>query len=219
VLVTCWSVKGGSGTSVVAASLAVVAARRQPSLLVDLAGDSAAILGLAEPASGVWAWLGSTSAPAAALARLEIEAAPGLRLLPAGPPARVDDGERGALFAALLGADTRPVIVDAGRLHGGAGTAEGVRTTLAGAASVSLLVLRPCYLALRRAVAAPVRPSGVVLVTEPGRALGRSDVEQVLGVPVRAEIAIDASVARAVDAGLLSTRLPRGLERALRDAA
>jgi MinD-like ATPase involved in chromosome partitioning or flagellar assembly len=219
VLVTCWSVKGGSGTSVVAASLAVVAARRQPSLLVDLAGDSAAILGLAEPASGVWAWLGSPSAPAAALTRLETDGAPGLRLLPAGPPSRVDDGERGALLAALLGAETRSVIVDAGRIDGGAGAAEGVRTTLAGAASVSLLVLRPCYLALRRAVAAPVRPSGVVLITEPGRALGRSDVEQVLGVPVRAEIALDPGVARAVDAGLLATRLPRGLERALRDAA
>ena len=218
-LVACWSVKGGSGTSVVAASLALVAARRRPSLLVDLGGDSAAILGVAEPVSGVWAWLGSVSAPAAALSRLEVDAAPGLRLLPAGPPPGAEDGDRGALFAALLGADTRTVIVDVGRLGNGAGGAESVRARIAAAAPVSLLVLRPCYLALRRAVTAAIRPSAVVLVSEPGRALGRSDVEHVLGVPVRAEITVDPAVSRAVDAGLLATRLPRALERALRDAA
>jgi hypothetical protein len=64
-----------------------------------------------------------------------------------------------------------------------------------------------------------VRPSGVVLDTEPGRSLVRRDVEYVLGAPVRAEIELDPLVARAVDAGLLATRLPRGLHRALRDAA
>jgi hypothetical protein len=90
---------------------------------------------------------------------------------------------------------------------------------VAAAASASLLVLRPCYLSLRRALQAPMRPSGVILVSEPGRSLGRSDVEDVLGVPVRAVVGIDPAVARAVDAGLLATRLPRGLERALRHAA
>jgi hypothetical protein len=86
-------------------------------------------------------------------------------------------------------------------------------------AATSLLVLRPCFLALRRAVTAPIRPSGVVLVREPGRALGRRDVEAALGVPVRAELDVDPSVARAVDAGLLVTRLPRALTHALRRAA
>jgi hypothetical protein len=59
----------------------------------------------------------------------------------------------------------------------------------------------------------------VVLVTEPGRALDRGDVERVVGAPVRAEVAVDPAVARAVDAGLLVSRLPRGLERSLRRAA
>jgi hypothetical protein len=90
---------------------------------------------------------------------------------------------------------------------------------VASVSSLSLLVLRPCYLALRRALAAPLRPSGVILVVEPNRSLSRRDVEDVLGVPVRAQIAWDPQVARAVDAGLLSTRLPRGLDRALRAAA
>jgi hypothetical protein len=90
---------------------------------------------------------------------------------------------------------------------------------VAAAASTSLLVLRPCYLSLRRALQAPVRPSGVILVTEPGRSLGRSDVEEVLGVPIRAVVGVDPAVARAVDAGVLPARLPRGLERSLRHAA
>jgi hypothetical protein len=67
-----------------------------------------------------------------------------------------------------------------------------------------------------RALGAPVRPSGVVLVSEPRRALGRRDIEDVLGVPVAAEIALDDAVARSVDAGLLARRVPRVLERALR---
>jgi hypothetical protein len=56
----------------------------------------------------------------------------------------------------------------------------------------------------------------VVLVTEPGRALVRGDVENVVGAPVRAEVAVDPAIARAVDAGMLAARMPRLLERALR---
>src|SRR5438477_86168 len=74
-------------------------------------------------------------------------------------------------------------------------------------------------LGLLVARAASVRPPGVVLVEERGRALTRADVEGVLGVPVRAVVEVDSTVARAVDAGLLAGRLPAGLERALRNAA
>ena len=63
-------------------------------------------------------------------------------------------------------------MVDAGSSPAGAAL------DIVAAATVSLLVVRPCFLALRRAVAAPVRPSGVVLVREPGRSLGRRDVEE-----------------------------------------
>jgi hypothetical protein len=64
-----------------------------------------------------------------------------------------------------------------------------------------------------------VRPSEIVLLTEPGRALGRGDVERAVGAPVVAEVAVDPQVARAVDAGLLTSRLPRGLARELARAA
>jgi len=186
VLISCWSVKGGSGTTVVSVALALVLARSSPdgALLLDLAGDAPAVLGLPEPSGPCTAdWLADRDATDDALHRLEVEAAPSLSLLPCGS-----------------------------RLAGPG-------LAVAAAATVSLLVLRPCYLALRRALAAPVCASGVVLVREPGRALGRRDVEDVLGIPVRAEVAWDPAVARMVDAGLLGARVPRGLERAMRAAA
>lgn len=215
-LVACWSAKGGSGTTVVSVALAMMCARSSPAgaLLVDLGGDVPAVLGLADPPGpGLGEWLaGGEAVPADALARLEVEAPAGLRVLPAGATAPGEPG-RTEVLAAVLASDHRPVVVDCGSGPCGPGLA------LAAAASVSLLVLRPCYLSLRRALHAPVRPSGVILVSEPGRSLGRRDVEDVLGVPVRAVVPVDPAVARLVDSGLLPTRLPRGLERALRHAA
>lgn len=217
-LVACWSVKGGAGTTVVAAALALVLARSSPSgaLLADLAGDAPAVLGLPEPdGPGIGGWLGAgPDVPADALVRLEFDAGSGLHLLPSGSSPISGDADRGDVLAALLAVDGRPVVADCGRLE-----RSEVGVALAAGATHSLLVTRACYLALRRATNAPVRPSGVILLTEPGRALGRSDVEQVVGAPVRAEIAVDPAIARAVDAGVLGARLPRGLERALRHAA
>jgi hypothetical protein len=59
----------------------------------------------------------------------------------------------------------------------------------------------------------------VILVDEPGRSLGQRDVEHAIGAPVEAVVSVDPSVARAVDAGLLASRLPRLMTRALRRAA
>ena len=218
-LIACWSPKGGSGTTVVACALAALLSRRSGAgaLLADLSGDAAAVLGVADPdAPGLAEWLAAgPDVPATALPRLEVDAAAGLRLLawkPPGPEFRPAPGRAEALVEALS-ADPRPVVADCGSAASGDGLA------LAAGAAISLLVLRPCYLGLRRALAAPVRPSGVVLVDEGGRALGRRDVEEVLGVPVRAEVAVEEAVARAVDAGLLARRVPRPLERALRSVA
>lgn len=214
-LVACWSSKGGSGTTVVATSLAILLARREAAgaLLVDLGGDAPAALGLAEPAGpGLAGWLGAgDSVPPDALARLEVPVGDGLALLSRGDgpldPARAD------VLTTLLTADPRPVVVDCG-----AGP-DASALTLAAGATRSILVTRACFLALRRALLAPIRPSEVVLLTEPGRSLSRLDVEDCLGAPVVAELAVDPAVARAVDAGLLATRLPRALARELSRAA
>ena len=77
-----------------------------------------------------------------------------------------------------------------------------------------VLVTRPCYLALRRSTITP-RPTHVVLVNEPGRALDAKDVEAVTAVPVTATVPYGLNIARNIDAGLLNTRLPRSLTRSL----
>jgi hypothetical protein len=59
----------------------------------------------------------------------------------------------------------------------------------------------------------------VILVDEPGRGLAQRDVEHALGVPIEAVVSLDPTVSRAVDAGLLASRLPRVMTRALRRAA
>ena len=213
-LVAVWSVKGGSGTTVVAASLGLLLAATDGRgvTLVDLGGDQPAALGVPDPSGpGVADWLAAGDDVATdSLRRLEIEVSPGLRLIPRGSrPATGGSGER---LAAALGGE-RHAVVDCGPPESPVGLA------VAGAAGLSLLVLRPCYLALRRALAVPLRPSGVILVREDGRSLSGRDVEDVLGVPVRAEVAWHPSIARQVDAGLLATRLPRALARELSRAA
>jgi MinD-like ATPase involved in chromosome partitioning or flagellar assembly len=214
-LIACWSPKGGAGTTVVATALALVLADRAPSgaLLADLAGDVPAVLGAAEvEGPGLAGWLAAgAQVPVDALGRLERRPVPRLGLLDrgAGPldPIRAD------VLAALLAADERPAVVDCGTAP------EGAALAVAAAADRNLAVTRPCFLALRRAGAVPLRPTGVVLVAEPGRSLDRRDVEAQLGAPVVATVEVDPAVARAVDAGVLAVRLPRGLARELRHAA
>ena len=80
----------------------------------------------------------------------------------------------------------------------------------------SLMVLRPCYLAIRRATSIGMRADGLIVVREEGRSLSIADIEAAVSVPVVAEIVSDQSIARAIDIGLMSARLPRGLTRPLR---
>lgn len=219
---TFWSPKGGSGTSVFAAACALTLARVHPAgaRLADLAGDQPAILGLpADPEPGLAAWLtAGPEAPTDALDRLAVDVAPSLDLLPAGAGGHpgVEAGgapaEAGAALAVALAAGPRPAVVDAGTARAGAARA------LVEVAGAPVVVLHPCYLALRRAVASPLlgRCRGAVLVEEPGRALTERDVHDVLRLPVLARVPMRAGTARAVDAGVVAGRLPSELARAAR---
>lgn len=213
-LIACWSTKGGVGTSVVAAALALVLGRasERGAVLADLTGDAPAVLGVPEPASpGLAGWLSAgDQVPTEALARIEVDVSPGVGLLPRG------DGpltpERAGVLGAVLDGALRPAVADCGRADGPA-TAEFVAR-----ASRSLLVTRPCFIALRRLGHAPVRATGVILVNEPGRVLTRHDVAAAAKAPIVAEVPLDPQVARLVDAGLLRGRFPRSLQP-LRGAA
>jgi hypothetical protein len=216
-LFACWSPKGGSGTTVVTAALGLLLARAAPpdALVADLAGDLPTALGMPTEATGpgLADWLAAgAEVPDDALARLEVAAGHHLSLLPwrGKTPTSASVATRGNVLAAALAADPRPVVADCGS------ASSDVARAVAADATVSLLVIRPCYLALRRALDAPLRPAAIVLVAEAGRSLGRADVEDVLGAPVLAEVQVETQIARAVDAGLLAGRLPRALERALR---
>ncbi len=208
-MILCWAAKGGSGTTVVACALALGCGHGEPTTLVDLSGDSPTALGLAEPTGpGVTEWLVSPTAGSGDLRRLSIKVRDGVELIPRGKAiAPVDQWSR---LAATL-APPAIFIVDAGtgsppiQLHE--------------AAEHSLLVTRPCFIALRRAQQLDIRPTGIVLVDEPGRALTSADIEHALGAPVVADVRLDPAVARAVDAGLLAARLPRSLMLSLRSAA
>jgi hypothetical protein len=204
----CWAAKGGSGTTVVAASLALAAA--STILLVDLSGDVPAALGISDSTGpGVHDWMRS-EADSERLRALEIEAAPGVSVLQCGRRGE-PEGTRWKALAEHLAQDGRDVVIDAG-------TCDPARE-IHSVADRSWLVTRSCYLSLRAAVRQKARPTGAVFIEEPGRSLRGPDVAAALGVPLVATILFDPAIARAVDAGLLAARVPSVLHRRLREAA
>ena len=176
--------------------------------VVDLAGDIPATLGMAEPVGlGVSDWLMSPDdVDPDALDNLLVSVNSNLSLLPRGN-SHLDTDARFELLARTLSGMQQPIVVDAG-----SGVA---RSPFIAYAQTSYLIIRPCYLALRRAAALEHPPTGIILITEDGRALGRHDVEAVVGAPVVAEVPYESSISRAVDAGLLAGRLPTTLGQRL----
>ena len=210
---TCWSVKGGAGTTVIAAGLGL--ACPEPVTLIDLQGELPAALGLPEPAGqGLADWF-SSDAPPAAIDDLAFDAGRSLRVVHRGVGAVEPDHERWAELAAWLAATLRPFVVDAGSAPPPPALAAAGR----GDDDVGrreLLVVRPCYLTLRRACILVARPDGVIVVDDHHHALTSTDVARSIGAPVVAEVAVDPAIARAVDAGLLAARVPQSLVRPLR---
>lgn len=196
-IILCRSAKGGSGTTVTAAALGLLLAARHRGggYIVDLRGDLAATLGIAEPeGSGM----------------CEVNSA--LRLLPRSSSTGFSETQWLSLATELTSL-RGPVVVDVGTTVPG--------NPLMEAATASYLVTRPCYLALRHGVRHGQRDDyavdGCILVDEPGRALTSGDVAKVLNIPVCATVPYDPAISRAVDAGLLSHRVPRALDEALAD--
>ena len=210
-LTVCWAAKGGSGTTVVSCALALLsAAAHGSSWLIDLAGDVPAALGLVEPAGpGVHDWIGSATAGLPAFEALGVPAAEGMVLIPKGAasPHANADSARWAELGQYLAACPNRVVVDAGSWL--------PPPQFLAAAQHQLLVIRPCYLALRKAVEQNRSTTGVILITGGDRVLIRRDVQSVLKTEVVAEIALDPEIARRVDSGLLHSRIPPALSAAL----
>ena len=198
-LIALWSATGGSGTSVLTAACALVLARQARDAghatgvrVADLAGDLPAVFGLgADPDVGLADWLDAgAEAPTEALDRLLVEVAPGVALLPRGRGPRVPTTlpapESGAALAVALTQGSSPVLVDCGTAR------EPAARAVVEVADVAVVVLRGCYLALRRAVHSPPleHTAGVVLLDEPGRSLGAKEIGEVLDLPVLARIPV-----------------------------
>ena len=146
-----------------------------------------AVLGLAEP-SGIGVgelFTQNENSSRMALQSIAIQATANLQLISRGATPINASANFTELSASLATFDL-PVVIDAG-----CGV---VSADLLARASSSLLITRPCYLSLRRAAQLNVAPTGVVLINEHGRALGKRDVESVIGAPVIAEITFDPAI-------------------------
>jgi hypothetical protein len=193
------SSKGGNCTTVTTASFALhQAATGARTILIDLCGDLPAVLGLAEPQGpGINDWLAEESNTTGSdLLSLGTVTSDTVLLIHRG--SQFVTGEpRWAKLAEFITSTDAYVIIDAGSGF--------LPDELRHAATHLTMVIRPCYIALRRA-AQQTRPTDLFVINEPGRALTVKDVEHVLGVSVHAEIPHSAVISRAVDAGLFSSR-------------
>lgn len=207
-----WSVKGGAGSSVVAVALASMWSATSPfgSLLVDCDGDIPAMVGSVEPnGPGITEWLHAESdVPIAALDRLQLSLAEQVSLLPKGKRS-LKKSERSGEFLQYLQQQSASVVIDLGVVDHNSEFALEVLAM----ASRSVLVLRSCFVTLRRALALDLSPTDIVLIEEPQRALCRGDVEDVLGQKLSTVVPFDPAIARCVDAGLLLAKLPEQLRK------
>ena len=203
------SPKGGTGTSVVAASLAIVSSSSSPTLLVDLSGDQAAILGLPQPPIGLSDWAnGMTYREFDEIISLCHD---NLYLAPTGTfdfeTLNANAWDKLLRALSLKHSEGCNIIVDLGRAD--------IPLALRKIVDTCYLVTRPCYLALRRAVDLETAFSGVIVVNEPDRVLTSRDVESVLKLKCVAEIPYTSEISRRVDSGLLKSRLPMALQSVL----
>ena len=197
-IVVCRSPKGGSGTTITSAALAMMLAaqHRGGGFIVDLAGELAPALGIPDPPD-----------------TQPVDVNASLKLLSFAPRELRTPVEHNWKEVAnqLLSYDA-PVVIDVG-------TGE-LNESFERIANRTFLVLRPCYLALRKASNKMshgyLRSDGIIVLEEAGRALTPTDISTVLKTPIVSTIKVDPSVSRAVDAGLLSSRIPAALNEGLR---
>ena len=193
------SPKGGNGTTVTATAYALLmAAHGTHTVLIDLCGDVPAAAGMAEPTTpGVNDWLSESSlSDAQALVTLGTPFDNGLVVVHRGS-SFVEGQPRWSDLANAITTLPMNIVIDAGITF--------LPEELRRAVTHVTMVVKPCYLSLRRA-SRMQRPTQLFVVCEESRALTVKDVGHVLGMPVTSEIPYTASISRAVDAGMLPSR-------------
>jgi CO dehydrogenase nickel-insertion accessory protein CooC1 len=193
------SPKGGNGTTVTATAYALLmAAHGTHTVLIDLCGDVPAAAGMAEPTTpGVNDWLSESSlSDAQALVTLGTPFDNGLVVVHRGS-SFVEGQPRWSDLANAITTLPMNIVIDAGITF--------LPEELRRAVTHVTMVVKPCYLSLRRA-SRMQRPTQLFVVCEESRALTVKDVGHVLGMPVTSEIPYTPAISRAVDAGMLPSR-------------
>ena len=211
-LTVCWSAKGGTGTTVVAACWALETST--PSVLIDVAGDLHLALGIPAPAGqGLSDWFDS-DAPPRAVVDLAVQLDTTTRLIPRGPSPISHRSPRWAELGRWMTASDIEFVADAGLGPTPTGFPPADAAVEVGAPRArSLLVTRACYIALARAQSLGETPDGIVLIEESGRGLSAADITRALKAPIVAKIAYDPRIGRATDRGLLAGKLPRSIHK------
>jgi Mrp family chromosome partitioning ATPase len=229
-VITMWSVKGGSGVSTLCTVVAAALNGSSPesALLVDmgdgdlrgmLSGDSPGVqthvVG-AESGTGFCDWV---------VADETLDPSALQRLISTHPTPLLTGGNSNELFAHQqlnrltegldwLATQYAHVVIDAG--SPGSSLRTSTSTTTINAAALSVLVLRPCLLSLRKAVASTLPATAAVLLGQPGSTLRASDIESSLGIPVVATIPFSPPVNRATESSRLFSHPPRAIKRSIR---
>ena len=193
------SPKGGNCTTVTATAYALLmAARGTHTVLIDLCGDVPAAAGMAEPTTpGINDWLSeSSTSDAQTLVTLGTPFDNGLVIVHRGS-SFVEGQPRWSDLANAITTLPMNIVIDAGTTF--------LPDELRRAVTHVTMVVKPCYLSLRRA-SRMQRPTQLFVVCEESRALTIKDVGHVLGMPVTCEIPYTSAISRAVDAGMLPSR-------------
>lgn len=192
--------KGGVCTT----TTALLAAKRlkmaaEPTVLVDLTGDLGVVLGTAPDLEGIAEALREGREASPVRSHL-IDVAPGVQLLPHGAgalPAELD--ENWIDMWSQLHALDASAIIDAGR-------GREALDRVAHSNARRVMVMTCCYQALHRGREIVPDVDDVVVVTDAQRALGLADIEAALGRHADAVVAMDRSISRWADAGLILDR-------------
>ena len=193
------SPKGGNCTTVTATAYALLmASRGTHTVLIDLCGDVPAAAGMAEPMTpGINDWLSeSSTSDAQALVTLGTPFDNGLVIVHRGS-SFVEGQPRWSDLANAITTLPMNIVIDAGITF--------LPDELRRAVTHVTMVVKPCYLSLRRA-SRMQRPTQLFVVCEESRALTIKDVGHVLGMPVTCEIPYTPAISRSVDAGMLPSR-------------
>jgi len=202
-VIALWSMKGGVGVTTTAALVAAEAANQANNVIVvDLAGDVAAAFGQSiapEPIDRA-DWFDN---PTGQLDSLSPQASIRFAAIDTPTPDEDDDGSglagRCGWVIDQLRAAADVVVVDCGnqREPDQPTPAYELAQQVIEAADVSWVVVRPCYLAIRRSIGADA--DGVVLVHDADYGYRASDITEALKLPMVVNL-------QAINAGTILTR-------------